>query len=120
MSTSSSNLGQMQRTGGKVPCFQNSFKRASLVTFKMHEFDNRSRAASSSPSLSLRKTFNKPKQVNHPLVSRYGKCSPLCMNSMQTCNSVTFYFMKKSFSDVSRKWILPNMIRSVNRPNHIW
>ena len=34
----------------------------------------------------------------------------LHMNSMQTCNSVTFYFMKNSFSDVSRKWILPNMI----------
>ena len=32
------------------------------------------------------------------------------MNSMQTCNSDTFYFMKNSFSDVSRKWILPNMI----------
>ena len=26
----------------------------------------------------------------------------LFMNSMQTCNSVTFYFMKNSFSDVSR------------------
>ena len=25
------------------------------------------------------------------------------MNSMQTCNSVTFYFMKNSFSEVSRK-----------------
>ena len=35
------------------------------------------------------------------------------MNSMQTCNSVTFYFMKNSFSDVSKKWILPNMIRTV-------
>ena len=35
------------------------------------------------------------------------------MNSMQTCNSVTFYFMKNSFSDVSRKWIVPNMIRAV-------
>ena len=30
---------------------------------------------------------------------------------MQTCNSVTFYFINNSFSDVSRKWILPNMIR---------
>ena len=37
------------------------------------------------------------------------------MNSMQTCNSVAFYFMKNSFFDVSRKWILPNMIRAVNR-----
>ena len=34
------------------------------------------------------------------------------MNSMITCPSVTFYFMKKSFSDISRKWILPNMIRA--------
>ena len=30
------------------------------------------------------------------------------MNSMQTC-----YSMKNSFSDVSIKWILPNMIRAV-------
>ena len=29
------------------------------------------------------------------------------VNSMQTCNSVTFYFMKNSFCDISRKWILP-------------
>ena len=36
----------------------------------------------------------------------------LNMNAMQTCNSVTFYFMKNSFSDVGRKWILPNMIRA--------
>ena len=36
----------------------------------------------------------------------------ISMNSMQTCNSVTFYFMKNSFSDVSWKWILPNMIRA--------
>ena len=34
------------------------------------------------------------------------------LNSMQTCNSVTFYFMKISFSDIDRKWILPNMIRA--------
>ena len=34
------------------------------------------------------------------------------MNSMKTCSSVTFYFMKNSFSDVSRKWILPNTIRA--------
>ena len=33
------------------------------------------------------------------------------MNSKQICNSVTFYFMKNSFSDVSRERILPNMIR---------
>ena len=39
----------------------------------------------------------------------------LLMNSMQTCKSVTFYIMKNSFSDVSRKWILPNMIRTVNQ-----
>ena len=36
----------------------------------------------------------------------------ISMNSMQTCNSVTFYFMKNSFSDVSWKWILPNLIRA--------
>ena len=35
------------------------------------------------------------------------------MNSKQTCNSVTFYFMKNSFSGVSKKWILPNIIRVV-------
>ena len=34
------------------------------------------------------------------------------MDSMKTCNSVTFYFMKNSFSDISRKRILPNMIRA--------
>ena len=38
--------------------------------------------------------------------------SMLVTNSMQTSNSVTFYFLKNSFSDVSRKWILPNMIRA--------
>ena len=43
-------------------------------------------------------TLNVEHEINHD------------MNSMQTCNSVTFYFMKNSFSDVSRKWILPNMI----------
>ena len=37
----------------------------------------------------------------------------IAMNSMKTCNSVTFYFMKNSFSDISRKCILPNMIRAV-------
>ena len=30
----------------------------------------------------------------------------LIMNSMKTCPSVTFYFMKISFSDIDRKWIL--------------
>ena len=34
------------------------------------------------------------------------------MNSMKTCPSITFYLMKKSFSDIDRKWILPNMIRA--------
>ena len=37
----------------------------------------------------------------------------LIMNSMKTGPSVTFYFMKNSFSDISRKWILPNMISVV-------
>ena len=35
------------------------------------------------------------------------------MNSMKTCNSVTFYFMNNSYSDVSRRGILQNMIREV-------
>ena len=35
-----------------------------------------------------------------------------CMNSMKTCPSITFYFMKNSFSDISRKCTLPNMIRA--------
>ena len=35
------------------------------------------------------------------------------MNFMKNCNSVTFYFMKNSFSDISRKWILRNMIGAV-------
>ena len=34
------------------------------------------------------------------------------MNSMQTCNSVTFYFMKNLFSDVCRKCFLLNIIRA--------
>ena len=34
------------------------------------------------------------------------------MNSKKTCPSVTYYFMKISFSDIDRKWILPNMIRA--------
>ena len=42
------------------------------------------------------------------------------MNSLQTCNSVTFYFMKNSFSDVSRKWILQNMIGAVQIKIKSW
>ena len=39
------------------------------------------------------------------------------MNSMQTCNSATFYFMKKTnFLNVSSKSILPNMIGEVTAP----
>ena len=38
------------------------------------------------------------------------------MNSMKTCNSVTFYYITNSFSVVSRKWILPNMTRAVPVP----
>ena len=37
------------------------------------------------------------------------------MSSLKTCPSVTFYFMKISFSDIDRKWILPNMIRVANQ-----
>ena len=43
----------------------------------------------------------------------------IIMNSMKTCPSVTFYFMNNSFSDVSRKWILPNMIRAVPIPTYL-
>ena len=35
------------------------------------------------------------------------------MNSMKTYNSVTFYFLKNSFSDISSKWISLNKIRAV-------
>ena len=45
----------------------------------------------------------------------YSVLTTMYMNSMKTCPSVTFYFMKNSFSDIGRKWILPNMIRAVNR-----
>ena len=38
----------------------------------------------------------------------------------ETCHSVTFYFMKNSFSDIRKKCILPNMIGAVNGPNDIW
>ena len=30
---------------------------------------------------------------------------------LETCPSVTFYFLKNSFSDISKRWILPNIIR---------
>ena len=33
-------------------------------------------------------------------------------NSVKTCPSLLFYFMKNSFYGSSRKWILPNMIRA--------
>ena len=33
--------------------------------------------------------------------------------------SITFYSMKISFSDIDRKWILPNMIRAVPLPTNI-
>ena len=35
------------------------------------------------------------------------------MNSMKTYNSVTFYFLKNSFSDISSKCILPNRCAAV-------
>ena len=34
----------------------------------------------------------------------------------ETCNSVTFYFMKNSFSNIDRKCILPNKIVAVTAP----
>ena len=45
-----------------------------------------------------------------PVMLGNDKVSPFVVgvpytNSMQTCNSVKFYFLKKnSFSDISRKW----------------
>ena len=41
-----------------------------------------------------------------------GLNAEITKNSMKTCPSVTFYFLKNKFSDISRKWILPNMIRA--------
>ena len=35
-------------------------------------------------------------------------------NSIQTRNSITFYFMKNSFSDIIRRWILSNIIGVVS------
>ena len=59
--------------------------------------------------------FQLPKILTfHKLFSRF------VMNSMKTCACVMFYFMKKSFSDVSRKWILPNMIRAVDRLHSLY
>ena len=43
---------------------------------------------------------------------RYVPTATPYMNSMKTCPSVTCYFMKISFSDTVRKWILKNMIRA--------
>ena len=51
--------------------------------------------------------WSKPQQVRSEVVQQ-----EMFMNFMKTCPSVTFYFMKNSFSDISRKWILPNMIRA--------
>ena len=42
------------------------------------------------------------------------------MNYTKTCPSVTFHFMKNQFSDISGKWILPNMIRTVNRLHSLY
>ena len=47
--------------------------------------------------------------------SEKGRCNKLCYaihEFHETCPSLTFYFMKISFSDIDRKWILPNMIRT--------
>ena len=41
------------------------------------------------------------------------------MNSTQTCNSVTFYFMKNPSSELRRKWVLPNMIRVVQTCSYL-
>ena len=44
------------------------------------------------------------------------------MNFMKICNSVMFYFMKKknSFSDLSGKCILPDMIRAVLKSSQLY
>ena len=47
-------------------------------------------------------------------------CNTMNMNSMKTCASVTFYFMKISFSDIDRKWILPNMIKMWWKDKFSW
>ena len=44
-------------------------------------------------------------------------CTFVCLLSdrhgfHETCNSVTFYFIKNLISDISRKCILPNMIKA--------
>ena len=58
-----------------------------------------------------------PLEFGHHCIQRRGTDQHI-MNSMKTCSSVMFYFITNSFSDVSRKWILLNMIRVVrNREN---
>ena len=49
-------------------------------------------------------------------IDQQNQCSGMtsCMEFM--CNSVTFYFMEKLISYISRKCILPNMIRTVTAP----
>ena len=51
--------------------------------------------------------------LRHTWPNRRKHVYQVIMNSMQTSNSVTFHFMKNSFSDISRKWILSNMIKVV-------
>ena len=73
------------------------------------------------PAITLARRESKKKQgsgdvvvvsmASRPVSQALGKLS---MNCMKTSNSVTFYFMKNSFSDISRKRILLNMIRVVN------
>ena len=54
----------------------------------------------------FRRTMS-PAYLHYSQAPQYG----VYMNSIQTCNSVTLYFMRNSLSDITRKWILPNMIR---------
>ena len=78
------------------------------------------------PAITLARRESKKKQgsgdvvvvsmASRPVSQALGKLS---MNSTKTSNSVTFYFMKNSFSDFSMKCIFPNKIRMVNRPNYI-
>ena len=50
-------------------------------------------------------SYNRPYPEEYDVITRH--------EIHETCNSMTLYFMKNSFSDISRKFILPNMIRVV-------
>ena len=80
-------------TSLSAPSSQNSLEKHQLCTCKTHTRSGYE--ACKCPHLWPPRT-NSMKQTG--------------MNPMKTCNSVTFYFKKNSFSDISREWILLNMI----------